>query len=459
MRLIIAIAACLVWALPAYARMTHDELKIAAEACSTGVTKACEDRFLTTGYASGSLDQKSLLIKLVAACDAGDLWSCTDHAAALMWAGNLSDPQVYLDLTHGCVSGDGWGCYLLGRLQLLSPLEPENGYLALHDARRAECQATADAAICTDYAFLNQAVGTAVPDGDIQWSGLVKACEKDEPRACAQLSFILGNEKAQETLHSLGRPIKVNQPYSAAMAQKACDLGNPIGCWNLSTSYRFGAGLPKDAFAAQTLANKACQLGLCYVENRSWLAGWLESQNVNPDYARPILRAIVGAAIGLLIFGLPRWLLRRARQNRPLQSRGVARPSFWLAALFSMIFCGTGFVFLAHWVQSSQSPFLYIGLVCIILGIGSILGLLPAYTIFWNEQGVHGPVRLWVNPFSNKKMLVEWHDIALVGTGRGGNSYLSDLSGRRIYWNIWHANSGSLTDAIGHHRPDLKFGN
>jgi hypothetical protein len=455
MHLFVVIVACLLWALPASARMTKAELTTATEACIAGTDWACEQRFLSTGYVAGSADIKSLLERLAKICDAGDLRSCTDHAAALMWTGDISDPQVYLDLTLGCVSGDGWGCYLLGRLQLLAPLVPEKGYLALHDARRDECKATGDAAICVDYAYLNEAVRGVVPDADIRWSGLLKACEKDESRACAQLSYLYGDERAAAKLQTLNPHFPVNHGYSAALARKACKLGNPVGCWNLGLSYQVGSGVPKDEASARNYIETACRLGLCYADNRSWLAAWLESQNIDPEVARPILRAIMGAVIGLVGYGLLNLWKRRSRRTSRARESGLIAPSFLLVTVTALVLCGLGIAVLGPWIKPSTDLIFYVGVVCLVLGLVSILGLLPAYDIIWDRRGIWGPTRLWINPFGRKKLFVAWAGVAHVGAARGGNYYLTDPTGHRIYWNLSYNGSGVFLSSIEHYRPDL----
>ena len=75
---------------------------------------------------------------------------------------------------------------------------------------------------------------------------LTQQCEAKDGEACAGLSFKYYNAK--------------NYSKAFEFAQKACDLNNAGGCYNLGQIYYFGYGVEKDFFKAVEFYQQACDM-------------------------------------------------------------------------------------------------------------------------------------------------------------------------------------------------------
>ena len=96
-------------------------------------------------------------------------------------------------------------------------------------------------------------VGYVVLDkSDIESSfGAEKACDAGEMLGCYNLGvmYMLGNEVEKD----LGKAVQ--------LFKKACDGGNMLGCTNLGSMYANGDGVEEDFSKAAKLLKKACDGG------------------------------------------------------------------------------------------------------------------------------------------------------------------------------------------------------
>ncbi len=456
MRLFIVFVLCLVWVQPAQARLTEAELQVADAACVQGDVGACDSAFIAAGHYSGTTDPVSgkfstpfdlgvLVDRLTAECASDRMLSCTDRAAALFWYGQNGDPTIYTAFSEGCVSGDGWACVLLGKLRLTQPLPPEFGLDALHNAKRRECGATGDPASCVDYAYLNAAVGGVERDPNILVDGLVRACDADERRACAQLSFYFGNQDQAEKIRTLLPDFAVDYALATNYGRKACDLGNPVGCWNVAMAYGKGAGVIPNRSTTGEYRGRACALGMPEAcGQRSGLQ----------KYAF-LIRIIVVAVIGLVSSFLFRLIKGEIYHRTKPMIMGSAAPGLLFTLTVAFAFWAAGFVMLSGTIRPATDTTFWIGLGFIGLGVMVITSLLPAYDIAWDREGIRGPWVWWAHPFSQKKRFIAWNDITKVKHASYGGIYVTDNAGHKIMWNFSYTGSVALERTLEWRRPDL----
>ena len=114
---------------------------------------------------------------------------------------------------------------------------------------------------CATHARLNTLLVYAVPDQSIWYEQLVSSCEQNVGRACANLSYLLSDDGRQENRKlAYDRSILRTDTKRASFtyAKKACELENPVGCWNTALRYTDGSGVRADLKLAQEYFVKAC---------------------------------------------------------------------------------------------------------------------------------------------------------------------------------------------------------
>jgi TPR repeat protein len=63
-------------------------------------------------------------------------------------------------------------------------------------------------------------------------------------------------------MHFDGTGVPKNELLGAQLFQRACDGGEPLGCWSVSVGYRDGRGVPKNPSRASEFAARACSGGV-----------------------------------------------------------------------------------------------------------------------------------------------------------------------------------------------------
>ena len=89
----------------------------------------------------------------------------------------------------------------------------------------------------------------------------MSSCEQNVGRACANLSYLLSDDGRQENRKlAYDRSILRTDTKRASFtyAKKACELENPVGCWNTALRYTDGSGVRADLKLAQEYFVKAC---------------------------------------------------------------------------------------------------------------------------------------------------------------------------------------------------------
>ncbi|MFN3210811.1 MAG: tetratricopeptide repeat protein [Roseovarius sp.] len=272
-QLLLAVAmALLVVPAGAGARMTATERQLALYDCRAGDSAACEALVLShPHYAEGWIRpqdadriRSEALAETRGDCDAGDMRACTDHGSLLAVRTPTDTPEVYALYARSCDAGDGFACGLLSDLNFALIGTAGLSYAVFYDAQAKAC-AEGDATACMSQSRLNVLVRQVVPDSAIWFDQLRGLCDDaDAARACTLLSYIQSHEGAEE--YAIFDPdwpaqIERKQRYALWDAEKACRLGNPVGCYNAGLGHDEGQAVIRSWKRAQEYYVRACRGG------------------------------------------------------------------------------------------------------------------------------------------------------------------------------------------------------
>jgi len=244
------VAICLASA--SHAQPTGTQAAMLGMDCQNGDAAACE-RALFAGI--GSAGAWTALVVLAdalpdmtakrrEACEANDQTACRE-LASLLYFQNLDSPnESYRLFAAACDAGDAFSCV---QLSLISAGYDYGGYengAALYAQMTSLC-ADGDLSACASQSRLNAQLPDVPQDHAIWYGQTVDLCDADVARACTFLSYMLGSDGAPE-FERLESGFDFwrtrNRRLSVRYAQKGCDLGNPVACWNLALSYDDGDG-------------------------------------------------------------------------------------------------------------------------------------------------------------------------------------------------------------------------
>lgn len=252
------------------ARMTPVELELALFDCGNDVQEACiaawssslDLAYLVNLETQSQLVQARLVSKRSECLD-GQVHSCTDLGVLLSISQPNDNAEAYGLFTSGCDKGDGWACNLLNQVTH-NVQRNAGGNFNIFYAEQERLCTEGSAGACATQARLNVLLQDSVPDKKIWYDQLVFACDRDISRACVNLSYLMSDEGQEEYRNfDIGKSLLASftKRSSLAYAKKACDLGNPVGCWNAGLAYSDGIGARADWSAAQTFFVKACAGG------------------------------------------------------------------------------------------------------------------------------------------------------------------------------------------------------
>ncbi|WP_420556777.1 tetratricopeptide repeat protein [Roseovarius sp.] len=259
----------------AEARMSAPERQLAVFDCQSGDEAACAalvasyPHYNDAGMVSGTYERHyaAALAEASAGCDAGGREACTDHASLVHVREGTDAPEVYARWAAGCDAGDGFACALLSDLNFSLIGFAGTSYESFY-AEQAEACATGDVTACISQSRLNVLVPQAVPDRAIWFDQLRRLCdEEDAARACALMSYIQSHAGAEEyAVFDPGFPDEVEnkQRYALWDAEKACELGNPVGCYNAGLAHDEGQAVNESWKRAQEYYVRACRGGFRY---------------------------------------------------------------------------------------------------------------------------------------------------------------------------------------------------
>lgn len=164
---------------------------------------------------------------------------------------------------------------------------------------------------------------------------------------------------------------------------------------------------------------------------------------------------IMGVGVAALLFAI-REIINH-RHPKPLEGEvgrlevnahiiaaiGITGVSFAVAALSSAI-SGSGGI--AAWT---------VGLTAFVLGVVSLASLRPGYDVSWDEDGLEGPITLFVPLRPPKRAKIYWEDLETVGRDQQGNWYVQDAGGQRIRWNYLYSGYPTLMSLVEEECPWL----
>lgn len=263
----------LVWgAGVADARMSATERQLAEYDCKAGDEAACAAMVANhPHYNDANMTPKTFdrlrdaaITDAKARCDAGTTEACTDYASLLQLRDGLDTPEVYALFASGCDAGDGFACALLSDLNFSLMGYSGPSYEAFYYEQAKACE-TGDLTACISQSRLNVLVPQVAPDRAIWFDQLRRLCDVEEAaRACALLSYIQSYDGAEEyAVFDPGFPDEVEnkQRYALWDAEKACELGNPVGCYNAGLAYDEGQAVMESWKRAQQYYVRACRGG------------------------------------------------------------------------------------------------------------------------------------------------------------------------------------------------------
>lgn len=253
------------------ARLNPIKQELALYDCGKGNEKACSlvrSSILFTGYLVGTEERKLTLQSEVglkrAECDKGNVTSCTDLGIILFNQQPNDNAEAYALFNDACDLGDGWACNVLGEVSDVVKTSAAENFHAYYNQLNELC-VNKDNAACASHARLNVLIADAVPEKSIWYDQLVSACSHNVSRACVNLSYLMSDDGKEEYKNfDLGRSIldRFTRRSSFSYAKKACELSNPMGCWNLALAYSDGHGVKADDKSAQEYFVKACVGGV-----------------------------------------------------------------------------------------------------------------------------------------------------------------------------------------------------
>ena len=254
-----------------YARLSPNEQALVLYDCNNGDEQAClraHRTVLFTGYLINNDARKQALeLELASArskCAEGQVQSCTDLGLQLFNQHAQDNSEAYSLFVKACDQGDGWACVLLGDINHIVIESASDNFRRYYLDVSERCEKQNFAA-CATQARLNVLILDAVPDKAIWYDQLINACENNISRACVNLSYLMSDDGKEEyQKFDLGSSVldRYTKRSSFAYAKKACELGNPVGCWNVALAYSDGVGVRANWGHAQTNFVQACVAGL-----------------------------------------------------------------------------------------------------------------------------------------------------------------------------------------------------
>ena len=153
----------------------------------------------------------------------------------------------------------------------------------------------------------------------------------------------------------------------------------------------------------------------------------------------PYLRHLVmGVGVTALLFALREFLQGR----RPAEEDGDCgriEPNAYLIAAIGLTGVAFAVSAIAAAVNGSGGIAAWVvGTAALGMAALSLASLRPGYEIIWDEEGIEGPVTVFIPLKTPQRARLLWEDLEQVGID-GGNWFVQDLSGRRIRWNSLYA--------------------
>lgn len=252
------------------ARLNTVERELALYDCGNGNNGACDAAALSSlflGYlVTPEKDKQGLKTKIASKrlkCNKGGVKSCTDLGVLLFHYEPDDNAEAYALFTDSCDSGDGWACDLLGEVSALVKTSSGKSYRTYYEKLGNLCT-NGEHKACATQARLNILLADTVPDKSIWYDQLVRSCENGIGRACVNLSYLMSDDGKQEYQHfdpDRSTLRKFTKRTSFSYARKACELDNPVGCWNAAIAYSEGIGVSVNVRLAQEYFVKACVRG------------------------------------------------------------------------------------------------------------------------------------------------------------------------------------------------------
>ncbi|MFQ6546731.1 tetratricopeptide repeat protein [Aestuariibius sp. 2305UL40-4] len=255
---------------PFAAQATPTQMMLLNLDCQNGDEDACDALLLSGqtfgGYFTAPHEPQSVADHLTALrpdCDAGNMKACGILGDLVLLQNPMDNPEGYALLARACDGGEALACARLAYLTQLLPYSVGPNYISFYE-EQAEVCATGNPSACTTQARLNALLPDVLPDEEIWRGQLETACDADLGRACVILSYMLSEDGLWEYKQldpGLEASSRSNARRALSYARKACDLGNPVGCWNAGLAYDDGNGARTDWERAQHHYVLACQGG------------------------------------------------------------------------------------------------------------------------------------------------------------------------------------------------------
>ena len=81
--------------------------------------------------------------------------------------------------------------------------------------------------------------------------------------------------------------------------------------------------------------------------------------------------------------------------------------------------------------------------------------LTSIHKVFWTQDGIEGPSRMFGPTLGAARTKILWSDIKRTGTTITSYWYVEAIDGRRVYWSYLYKGFGALTAMLRSKRPDL----
>ncbi len=252
---------------PLFARMNTVEQELALYDCKNGNNEACDAALLASLFIaylpSVKNDRQNLVSKITSKqleCDDREVKSCTELGVLLLHLESGESAKSYELFTDSCDLGDGWACGLLGEMNVFVEASKDKNYQIYYEKLERLC-AKDDHKACATQARLNVLLAVTPPERSIWYDQLVSSCQHGVGRACVNLSYLMSEDGKQEyRKFDPGHSIldSFTNRISFSYAKRACELDNPVGCWNAALAYSDGRGVRADLKLAQENFVKAC---------------------------------------------------------------------------------------------------------------------------------------------------------------------------------------------------------
>jgi hypothetical protein len=167
-------------------------------------------------------------------------------------------------------------------------------------------------------------------------------------------------------------------------------------------------------------------------------------------------RAMIGAIIGIIVFSIfSRVAFGKPSHGAAPQLQGTLTVSRIYAFSSLIVMVGLGIVLIGPWINSPSSFPRYGGIVCIALGLSSVISLMPFFDTTWDSDGLITPATAWGIPLPGKRRFFAWKDLVAVKSDFLGNQCVVDGTGRALRWNFSYRGHRALMRAVAWYRPDL----